>query len=368
VPVVYRWAYDYSVPGASRDFVPQNQPTINWVAEAQPDEVTAGHALDAPSPLESLLSQPMEGATGGPTIRNPVEWGWDQLRHGAETIEHASHSVQHTTEHLHSRALTVRRIQIADLKEVLIKGFEDFGAYRTDVVFLCIVYPIAGLIFARLAFHYEMIPLLFPLASGFALIGPFAAVGLYEMSRRRELALHRQQEVDASWTDAFGVMRSPNFGAILMLGTALIAIFLLWLAAAWAIYYALHGAQPQESVALFIKEVFLTPAGWWLIIIGCGVGFLFALLAMVIGVASFPMLLDRDVGLMTAVWTSFRVVAANPKPMAAWGGIVAAGLILGSIPLFIGLVVILPVLGHATWHLYRKLIAKYPAIPFDTVR
>lgn len=293
------------------------------------------------------------------TIRNPIEWGWDQLLHAAEALGLANHHVQRTADHLYSRPLVIRRIQVADIREILAKGFEDFGAYRTDVIFLCLVYPIVGLVFARMAFHYEMIPLLFPLASGFALVGPFAGTGLYEMSRRRELSQRRGQEDKPSWTHAFGVFRSPNFGPIAVLGFMLIVLLVAWLASAWWIYQAIHGPQADESWGQFAQDVLLTSSGWWLIVVGCGVGFCFALLAMVISVVAFPLLLDRpEVGLVTAISTSIRCVAVNPVPMAAWGLTVAAGLILGSIPLFIGLVVTLPVLGHATWHLYRKLVAK----------
>src|SRR4029453_13967063 len=100
--------------------------------------------------------------------------------------------------------------------------------------------------------------------------------------------------------------------------------------------------------------VFTTSAGWTMILVGVGVGFLFALLVLAISVVSFPLLLDRDVGLDAAVWTSIRAVAANPGPMALWGLIVAAGLVIGSIPVFLGLIIVMPVLGHATWHLYAR--------------
>ena len=142
-----------------------------------------------------------------------------------------------------------------------------------------------------------------------------------------------------------------------MLGLALLAIFFVWLAAADAIYAATLGPEPPTSFATFLRDVFTTTAGGVMIVVGIFVGFLFALLVLAISVVSFPLLLDRDVGLPTAVLTSLRAVAANPGPMAAWGLIVAAGLALGSIPLFLGLAIVVPVLGHATWHLYRKVIA-----------
>jgi uncharacterized membrane protein len=211
---------------------------------------------------------------------------------------------------------------------------------------------VAGLVLAWLAFGYDMLPLVFPLASGFALIGPVAAVGLYEISRRRE------QGDDITWADAFGVVRAPAFGAIVVLGLLLLAIFLLWLGVAHAIYAVTLGPEPPAGVGAFVRDVFTTGAGWAMIALGVGVGFLFALLVLTISVVSFPLLLDRDVGLYAAVATSVRAVMANPGPMAVWGLIVAAGLAIGSVPLFLGLIIVMPVLGHATWHLYRKLVPR----------
>jgi uncharacterized membrane protein len=136
----------------------------------------------------------------------------------------------------------------------------------------------------------------------------------------------------------------------------LLAVFLIWLAAADGIYAVTLGPEPPASFGTFLHDVFATGAGWAMIGTGVAVGFLFALFVLAISVVSFPLLLDRDVGLPTAVLTSLRAVAANPGPMAAWGLIVAVSLAVGSIPLFLGLAIVVPVLGHATWHLYRKVI------------
>jgi uncharacterized membrane protein len=283
-------------------------------------------------------------------IRNPIEWGFDQIRLAALTVVSLDRSLRGSQESRDAPLPTVCRIKAADLRDVLVRGLGDFGAYRTDVIFLCLIYPVVGIVLGRLAFGYEMLPLLFPLASGFALVGPVAAVGLYEMSRRRE------QGIPITWVDAFGVIRSPGFGAILVLGLVLLAIFLLWMLAANVIYQLTLGPEPPASIAAFARDVFTTRAGWAMIVVGVGVGFLFALLVLTISVVSFPLLLDRDVGLYTAVRTSIRAVAANPGPMAVWGLIVAAGLVIGSIPAFLGLIIVMPVLGHATWHLYRKVV------------
>jgi uncharacterized membrane protein len=280
-------------------------------------------------------------------IRNPVEWTADQLWLASLTVGSLGHSVRGSRD---VALPAVRRIRTSDLRAALIRGLADFEAYRSDVIFICLIYPLVGILLAWLSFGYHFLPLLFPLASGFALLGPVAAVGLYEMSRRREQG-HR-----ISWIDAFGVIRSPGFGAILVLGLVLLAIFLLWMLAAAGIYQLTLGPEPPVSITAFVRDVFTTSAGWTMIVVGIGVGFLFALLVLAISVVSFPLLLDRDVGLYGAVATSIRAVAANPRAMALWGLIVALGLVIGMIPAFLGLIIVMPVLGHATWHLYRKVV------------
>jgi len=246
---------------------------------------------------------------------------------------------------------TVRRITATDLSDALKKGYDDFTAMPSHAVFLCIVYPVVGILLAGLTLGYALVPLLFPLAAGFALIGPFAAIGLYELSRRREAGM------EVSATDAFEVLRSPSIGAIVALGILLTILFLVWVATAHAIYVAYFGYAAPASIGTFAHDLFATAAGWKLIIIGNAVGFVFAVVALLISAVSFPLLLDREVGAAVAMLTSFRVVANNPVTMALWGLIVAGLLALGTLPLFLGLPVVLPVLGHATWHLYRKAVA-----------
>jgi len=283
------------------------------------------------------------------TIRNPIEWGWDQMRLAGQAA--GGRHIYGTATRPLTEPLPVRRIATADLKDALAKGLEDFAACRTDAMYVCVIFPVMGLVLARLASGYDLLPLLFPLASGFALIGPFAAIGLYEMSRRREAG------VEISWPDAFGVLRSRSIGAILALGLLLTAIFLVWMIAAWQIYALTLGPEPPASLPSFAGDVLDTGAGWAMIVVGIGVGFLFACLTFAISVVSFPLMLDRDATLHAAIGTSWRAIAANPGPMALWGFIVAAGLVLGSIPVLLGLIIVLPVLGHATWHLYRKVVS-----------
>jgi uncharacterized membrane protein len=285
-------------------------------------------------------------------IRNPIEWSWDWVKQTGRAMESAGHTLDGAWEGHDRTVPAVRRIGTADLKEVLRQGFEDFGAYRTDVIFLFLLYPIVGLVLSRMIWGYGMVPLLFPLVSGFALIAPFFAVGLNEMSRRREAGR------DAGWADAFGVAKSPALGSIMALGLLLLALFALWLVAAHIIWLVTLGPEPPVSLQAFASDVLTTRAGWTMAIVGIAVGFVFALAVLVLSVVSFPLLLDRDVGLGTAIATSIDVVRENPGPMALWGLIIAAALVLGSIPLLLGLAIVFPVLGHATWHLYRKVLPR----------
>jgi uncharacterized membrane protein len=249
----------------------------------------------------------------------------------------------------------VRSIGPADLEDALVKGLDDFWAMPTHVVFLSLIYPVVGLALGSATFGYDILPLLFPLAAGFALIGPFAAIGLYELSRRRELGL------DTAWKHAFDIVYSPSFGAIVTLGFLLMVIFSIWLAVAHAIYVANFGYQEPTSLTTFALKVLTTPEGHHLIIVGNAVGFLFAVLAFSLSVVSFPLLLDRHIGVTAAALTSVRAVLRNPMTMALWGLIVAGGLVIGSLPFFVGLAIVMPVLGHATWHLYRKVIEPDPS-------
>ena len=247
-------------------------------------------------------------------------------------------------------APVIRTIGLSDLHRALQLGWEDFKAVPSHAIILCVIYPVLGLVLARTVLGYSVLPLLFPLAAGFALLGPFAALGLYELSRRRESG----QQATA-W-DAIEVLRSPSFGAMLGLGALLLALFVTWVATAQAIYIAAFGYEGATGISDFASRVLTTQQGWWLIIVGCGVGFLFALVALCVSVVSFPLMLDRHAGAGDAMVTSLRAVARNPLPMAAWGLIVAMLLVAGSLPFFLGLAIVIPLLGHATWHLYRETI------------
>ena len=250
----------------------------------------------------------------------------------------------------------IKHIGLADLRDALWQGLADFNAAPTHAIFLGLVYPVVGLLLFRATFHYEIIPLLFPIVAGFAILGPFSAIGLYEISRVRELG----QAV--TWRNALAVMHTRSLIAILLLGAVLTGIFVTWLFAAYGIYEAFVGQaglnqSGPASLGAMTDQVLGTRAGWKMLIVGNLVGAVFAVAAFMISVVSFPLLIDRDADAMTAVQTSIRAVTANPVAMLQWGLIVVALLVIGSLPALLGLAVVVPVLGHATWHLYRKVVA-----------
>ena len=244
----------------------------------------------------------------------------------------------------------IKTITTRDLREALRRGWEDFLAQPSHLVFIAVIYPVAGILLAQLTVSYNIFPLLFPLLSGFALIGPFAAIGLYEVSRRREKGL------DSSWSHALEVLRSPSIGQIVLLGAMLTGLFLAWLFSAWFLYRGILGLPADVSTTDFLRAVFTTADGWIMIVIGNSLGLLFAIAAFAISVVSFPLIIDRHVDAPTAIRTSIAAVEANPRVMMYWGLMVTGLLVLGCLPVLVGLVVVMPVLGHATWHLYRKVV------------
>jgi uncharacterized membrane protein len=241
---------------------------------------------------------------------------------------------------------TVRKIGRGDLRYALAKGMEDFLTMPSSLFFLALIYPAVGIWLITGSSPH----LIFPLISGFALVGPFAAVGLYEISRRRE------RRLDPSWKDAFAVMHSHSILSILALGFVLLAIFICWQFTAHYLYLAILGAARPETFGGFLSEVLTTPRGWLFIGVTVATGLLYAALVLSISAVSFPLLLDRNVGVPVAVCTSVRAVLKNPATMALWGLTVAGILAAGFLLLLVGLAVAVPVLGHSSWHLYRRAV------------
>jgi uncharacterized membrane protein len=248
----------------------------------------------------------------------------------------------------------IRKIGLGDVLDSLRRGLDDFWDHPSHYVFLGLIYPVIGVVLGMWATGANALPLFFPLLSGFALIGPLAAIGLYAISRRRE------RGEDSSWSQAFEVLRSPALPSIAALGVILLAVFMLWLIVAQGLYATLFGPGQPTAINDFLGRVFSTPEGWNLIVFGNAIGAVFAIVVLATTVVAFPLLLDRNVGVLAAIQTSVRATLRNPIPVLFWGLIVAVALILGSVPLLIGLAIVLPVLGHSTWHLYRKLVVPNP--------
>jgi uncharacterized membrane protein len=277
-------------------------------------------------------------------VRNPLEWA-------AAYVEGLAQARPPEFEVAGPSALPVpRQITVADVRASLADGYADFLAFRSDVIVLCFMYPVAGAVLWRFATGHNLVQLVFPLVAGFALVGPLFATGLYEMSRQRE----RGQAV--TWATAFDAFRSPRIIRIAALGAALVGVFLVWLLTAQWLYGATVGAAQPATAGEFVHDVVMTGPGVMMAITGVTIGFAFATLVLCTSVISFPLLLDRPVTIVQAVRASVAAVRLNRGTMAVWGCVVAAGLAVGAAPFLVGLIVVVPILGHATWHLYRRVV------------
>ncbi len=246
----------------------------------------------------------------------------------------------------------VAKITTRDVFEALTLGVEDFLKKPSHYVFLCLLYPVAGAVLISWSAGSNLLPMIFPLISGFALLGPLVALGLYDMSRRIEAG------EEPNWRLALEVRKTPAFFSIIAMASYLFAVFLAWILIARGLYDARFGVEENLALGAFIENVFYTKAGWQMMMIGDLIGFGFALIVLSTSVVAFPLLLERDVGAVSAIDTSVRATLKNPGPVLLWGLIVAVLLVAGMIPFLAGLAVTMPILGHSTWHLYRKLVPR----------
>lgn len=281
------------------------------------------------------------------TIGNPLSW---LLQSAGITREHLGQTVDQMGSSKVSEMPVARKLDMEDILHALAAGLEDFAACRSDAIFLVLFYPLIGVALVVMSLSMNLLPLIVPMIMGFAILGPVAAVGLYEMSSRREAGF------EPRWLDALAVLRSPAFGAILVLGFYLAALFIVWLVAADMIYSRTLGPEPPASILGFVSDVLTTREGWIMAITGGAVGAVFAFAALAMSLVSFPLLLDRHVGLPVAVATSLKVIRKSPLVCLTWGAMVGTALVVGAIPFLAGLIIVVPVLGHATWHLYRRAV------------
>jgi len=251
-----------------------------------------------------------------------------------------------------STAPAIRRISGKDLDWALSEGWKDFNAKRGDILVLAVLYPVLGLLAAAIALNDRLLPVFFPLVAGLTVMGPAVAAGFYEIARRRGLG------ISSSYRHFFDPLNGRSRRPLVMLTLMSLAFFTAWIAAAWVIYSLTLARIEPMTLAGGFQQLFSTPEGLSMVVIGNAVGAVFAVLTVFLTLVSFPMVVDRPVDAGTAVGTSVRAVSANLLTVASWGVRVAVLLILGTLPLFIGLAVVLPVLGYATWHLYTRMVER----------
>lgn len=240
-----------------------------------------------------------------------------------------------------------RDLTMGDLGKALAAGWSDFKAYPAYGLFFATIYVAAGLFLYLALFRWGQVAWLIPASAGFPLLAPFIAVGLYEVSRRREAGL------PMTWGAVLGALRGHGDEQIISMGVIVFVAFGFWLMVAhgiFAIFLAESGIG-TESMALFA-----TNSGLAMLVVGGAVGALMALAFYAITVCSLPMLVDREVDFLTAIIVSLAAVRSNTLVMIGWAALIAVALFLAMLPLFLGLLVVLPLLAHATWHLYRRAV------------
>lgn len=246
----------------------------------------------------------------------------------------------------------IRKIGTADLNWALAEGWKDFRAKRGDLIFAGLLYPIICLTAIYVTVNDPLLPLLFPLVAGLSIAGPAVASGFYELARRRE------EHLDASWWHFLDPLQGRSRVPLAVLTIGLAGLFVGWLIAAYLIYVLVFTGLEPIHVSDIAGRLFTTREGWALILIGNLVGLGFAIVTLVTSAMSFPMVVDKPVDALTAVRTSVKAARENSGAMMGWGMRIAGLLALGTMPAGIGLAVVLPWLGYATWHLYTRVVVR----------
>lgn len=244
----------------------------------------------------------------------------------------------------------VRSVTVRDIVEALAAGLRDFQAAPLYGLAFGALYAAGGMLIVFCAVAAGVGYLAYPLAAGFALLGPFVAVGLYEVSRRRESG------EPLSWSAVLGTIWAQSHRELGWMAFVTLFVFVVWMYQVRLLIALMLGLRSFTSLQEFLVVISTTPEGWLFLIIGHAVGAALSLVLFSLTVVSFPLLLDRDVDCVTAMITSVRAVTTSPVPMIGWAAVIVLLLLVASLPGFLGLLVVLPVLGHATWHLYRRIV------------
>lgn len=248
----------------------------------------------------------------------------------------------------------VRSIGVRDIAEAFAAGLRDFQRAPGYGLLFGSFYAAGGILLVLLATRLHMAYLIYPLAAGFALLGPFIATGLYEISRR----LERGQPLTLS--GICGVIFAQSRRELGWMAFVTLFIFLIWMYQIRLLLALFLGFKSFSSMGEFVSIVLTTPEGLLFLLIGNIVGAVLALVLFSLTVVSFPLLLDRELDFITAMITSVRAVVVNLVPMIGWAAIVVMLLIAAALPAFLGLIVVLPILGFTTWHLYRRVVEPLP--------
>ena len=246
----------------------------------------------------------------------------------------------------------VRRISTADLDGALRQGWKDFRERRGDLLFIGLLYPVVCLVAVYVTLNQPLLPILFPLVAGLSIAGPVVAAGFYELARRDE------EGVESTWWHFLDPLRGRSRTPLAVLTSGLALLFFGWLLVAYVLYTLTLGPNGTLDPGDFVSRLFTTSEGWTLIVFGNIAGFGFAVVTLVFALVSFPMVIDQPVDAGLAVRTSIKAVRANPREAIGWGLRVAGLLALGTVPFGIGLAIVLPWLGYATWHLYTRLVVR----------
>jgi uncharacterized membrane protein len=248
------------------------------------------------------------------------------------------------------RPPVVRTVSFGDIREALSRGWSDFLQAPLFGLFFGAFYALGGILITWLMFWNSMVYWVIPLVIGFMLIGPFVAVGLYEVSRALE------QGRPLTWSGVLGVMFRQREREFVWMSFVTLFVFWIWIYQVRLLLALFFGLKTFSTFDAFVTMLFTTANGLTFLVVGHVVGAILSLALFSLTVVSFPLLLDREVDFITAMITSVKSVVTSPAAMIAWAICIVVLTILAMLPAFLGLIIVLPVLGHATWHLYRRLV------------